>query len=272
VERKSLSSERVIKSSASFRFKSEPKKVVRPYRIIPRDLVREVRQTAKISGPASHYGKIRHLTALELPPTAGESPARARKGQIAAYDQSLIDQLVHERMNQIQDKLQRDHEQAFKEGYDQGKIKGFQEGQAISQRLESFLESMTAELSAWKEKFLVNAEANMARMSFDIAETIIGHAAMNCSREALEHNLKRCLEVLKGSGRVKIRINPADFEFVKDNARILEKGSDSRFAFEFEPDSAILPGGCYLESPQGAVDGRLESQLDLMKDALSLLV
>ncbi len=106
----------------------------------------------------------------------------------------------------------------------------------------------------------------MGRLSLEIAEAVIGEAAMKLSGELLEYNLKRCLEVLSGSGVVTIRVSPSDYDTAREKIDIIFRKNKDRFNFKVEPDSSITPGGCLLESPGGAIDGRIENQFNLIRE------
>ena len=106
----------------------------------------------------------------------------------------------------------------------------------------------------------------MGKLSLEIAEAVIGEAAMKSSSELLEYNLKRCIEGLGGSGEVIVKINPGDYDHVRDKIDAVFDSNDGKFNFKFEPDSSITPGGCYLETPGGEIDGRIDSQFKLVKE------
>ena len=110
------------------------------------------------------------------------------------------------------------------------------------------------------------------QLAVEVAEAVIGEALTRSSKELLDHNLKRCLDILGGSGKVIVRINPSDYEFAESEllAR-LGKESD-RFAVEFEPDPLISPGGCFVETEGGAIDARVESQVEQLKNSFLQLV
>ncbi len=182
------------------------------------------------------------------------------------FDRASVDNLLAEKSRELEAFYTNEKETAYQNGYEQGKTDGFDEGVKSLEPLETLLKNIDKEVIASREHLLGNAEEIMGRLSLEIAEAVIGDAAMKLSGELLEYNLKRCLEVLSGSGVVTIKINPSDYDTAKEKIDFVFKKSKDRFNFEFEPDSSITPGGCFIESPGGAIDGRLENQFSLIKE------
>jgi len=182
------------------------------------------------------------------------------------FDQAYIDNLLAEKTRELEEFYSNEKEQAYNNGYDQGKIDGFEEGKKSLEPVETLLENINKEVITSREHLLTNAEEIMGRLSLEIAEAVIGEAAMKLSGELLEYNLKRCLDVLSGSGKVTIKVNPSDYEMVKEMIDMVFQRNKDKFNFKFEPDSSITPGGCFIESPGGAVDGRIENQFNLIRE------
>jgi flagellar assembly protein FliH len=182
------------------------------------------------------------------------------------FDRNHIDNLLAEKSRELEEYYTTEKERAYQNGYEQGKAEGFNEGAKSLAPLEILLENIDKEVIASREHLLKNAEEVMGRLSLEIAEAVIGEAAMKLSGELLEYNLKRCLEVLSGSGVVTIKVNPSDYDTIKEKIDVVFKKNKDRFSFKFEPDSSITPGGCFIESPGGAIDGRIENQFNLIKE------
>lgn len=73
---------------------------------------------------------------------------------------------------------------------------------------------------------------------------------------------------LIGAESILIKVNPSDFELLKDSGRDLFR-KDSFSKIQFEPDNNIDRGGCFIESEIGNVDARLKTQLSEIEKLLS---
>ena len=204
--------------------------------------------------------------------SASELEQQDISAAIGDYDSILINRIVERRVKEFEQRFQEEKEHAFREGIDQGRKKGHQEAMSRMDKLEKLLNNINDEFVSRQKTFQAEGEKVVARLVIEIAEAIVGEAVMKSSRELLDFNLKRCLEVLGGSGKVTIRINPSDYEFAEEE--LLSKlGKDSeKFFFTFEPDPAISPGGCFIETDGGAIDARIESQFDQIKNSFLQLV
>jgi flagellar assembly protein FliH len=260
-------SERIIKGSPLPSCQSA-NMVSRPRRIIPKEFVR-------VEQPLSD-------SLSDVDDFSGNEPidtARKRLTIVTKHDakgssttHTSISQIMEEKAREFETRLQSEKEQAYRNGFDRGRTTGHADKLKDVERIEKAFGEIAAGISASNVDFYRTADNLMARLSLELAESIIGEAATKASQETLEHNLRRCLEVLKGAGRVKVRINPVDYDFARDNGHIIEQASKGSFHFEFEPDPSITPGGCHLESPNGTVDGRIESQFEILKDNFLQLV
>lgn len=177
-----------------------------------------------------------------------------------------INQLVESKVREFEERFQFEKEQALSQGISQGEARGIKEGLKGVERIERLFDNILKEFQTEKENFYIEAEAGVAKLALEIAEAIIGEAAANSSEDVLHHNLKRCLNSLKTSGKIKIRISPLDYDYARTNTQLINQAASENCSLEFEPDPSIAPGGCYLETISGAIDGRLESQFDIIKD------
>ncbi len=205
-------------------------------------------------------------------PDSGDTVSDTRKPPEPIIDQAYIDGIVGEKLLLAREEFRREKDLAYNQGFEAGKKTGTEEGLATVKKVEDLMIGIREEIFLEFEKIKSEAEKVMAGLSLEIAEAVIGEAVMKSSRELLEYNLKRCLDALVGAGQVKIRINPADYDFARDNIKSFKNKDSDKFAFEFEPDVAISPGGCYIESRGGAIDGRIESQFELIKESFLQMV
>ncbi len=234
-------------------------------RVIPERLVRMERHKSSGGGHAPQM-PAGSLAQGSKPGLQSYMPLSAKLDLVRGSASVVaINQLVEERVRKFEERFQQEKEQAYSEGLRQGEEKGYQRGLTRAGELEKAFNKLGSEFGIYKEKLFKELEGAAGRLALAMAEAVIGEAAATSSDKILEQNLRRCLAAMKGSGRVTIRINPIDYDFASENTKILESGRD-KFDFSIEPDPSIAPGGCFLETSSGAVDGRLESQFEILKD------
>jgi flagellar biosynthesis/type III secretory pathway protein FliH len=233
-------------------------------RVIPRELVNLEIDNVHESGLGS--AKI-IKDRIPVSNSKIHNPVKNGGSKVRGVNLVIINHIVEERIKEYQEQFGQEKEQSYQEGLKQGEARGIDLGHQAVDKLEKLLLKISNESNARVDRFFKEVEGGIQRLSMEIAEAIIGEAASRASGDILERNLKRCLSVLKGSGQTKIRINPTDYDFLKEKTQLLEQSTKNKFIFEFEPDASIAPGGCYLETAHGAVDGRLESQFELLRDS-----
>ena len=83
--------------------------------------------------------------------------------------------------------------------------------------------------------------------------------------------IHRCIAEILDKTRIKIRVNPAEFEFVKTRFDELIKTNEAIAATIVESDNRVSVGGCIIETDSGSADARIESQLRMLREKLITL-
>lgn len=117
-----------------------------------------------------------------------------------------------------------------------------------------------------REKILNEAEPQIIRMVMDIAEKVIGR---EIEKGAIVDIVKQAISQAVGR-KITVRINPIDIPAMKEREKDLLIGLESTQSVSIKEDEQIPPGGCVVETEKGAVDARLETQLEAIKKALGL--
>ncbi len=243
-----------------------------PRRIIPADEVVIESLEAPVPRATIVNDKINLPNSPESSQLSERLSTLPGRPQAFPEDVALVNSLVEERVRAFEQRFQDEKELAYKDGYTQGKTKGYQEGISITQPIENLLNEIHKDIKSQHEAFTTRASETLGKLALEIAQTVIGEAVMKSSRELFEYNLKRCLDILAGAGAVRIRINPGEYEHAREYLRAVKPEDSDRFSFEFEPDPAITPGGCFIETSSGAIDARIESQFEQIKGSFLQLV
>lgn len=167
-------------------------------------------------------------------------------------------------------RLKHENQESYLRGLNEGRKQGTAEWTPQAQRISQALEKAMAALSQRYETNLQALEKSIGDLSIFLAEKIVGEA-VNRFSDVVKENVEKCLRLLAGSGNVIIKINPGDYEVIKSNLPSLLQRYEGKFSFHLEPAQNISPGGCALELDGSLVDGRIESQLENIKQHIKLL-
>lgn len=167
-------------------------------------------------------------------------------------------------------KLKHENQESYLRGLNEGRKQGVAEWTPQAQRISQALEKAMAALSQRYETNIQGLEKSISDLSIFLAEKIVGEA-VNRFPDVVKENVEKCLKLLAGSGNVTIKINPGDYEVIKSNLPSLLQQYEGKFTFHLEPAQNISPGGCVLELDRSLVDGRIETQLENIKQHIKLL-
>lgn len=202
--------------------------------------------------------------------------------------------LTHERMTQAPDagREQARHE-ARAAGYEAGRAQGEKDGYeaGIQQALEraeterrAALEStqagqqkladalakmqlMAEAVARQKSGFLNDAEDDMVALAFEALCRLLGETAV--TRDMVRAGIDNALTHWRGKAMLEIHVHPEDLPWLEEDkdfsARIAAHGPHT---VRWVADAEVAMGGCLLRSSEGALDARLELQVEALKTAL----
>ncbi|MDI6799976.1 MAG: FliH/SctL family protein [Actinomycetota bacterium] len=147
-------------------------------------------------------------------------------------------------------------EEAFKQGYEGG----LAQAEAETKGLIDTLEMITKRALEEKKKIVEEAEASSIKLAIDIAEKIINEE-IRATPDFIKNVAKKALQLAVEREHVVLRLNPKDFEIIKESREELASSVDGIKELEIIADQRIRQGGCIIETAQGSVDARIDSQL-----------
>jgi len=113
-------------------------------------------------------------------------------------------------------------------------------------------------------RMLHDSEPEMLKLSLKIAERIIGHCVEVTPQVMLEI-IHKAIESLKYQKEIRIRVNPDDLGFLKDNKMQLYTMLGESKEIEIVEDALVGRGGCIIDTEIGTIDARLETQLRVIE-------
>lgn len=137
--------------------------------------------------------------------------------------------------------------------------------------LTQIYQEMTGQLAAALEVFketenqretrLWESESELLKLSVLITEKIIG-AELEQNPDCQVGIVKQALSHAVGSTNILIRVHPDFLAVISAASSKLQKVFNEPRAIQFEPDPHLEPGDCFIETEQGNVDARIQSQLE----------
>jgi len=186
---------------------------------------------------------------------------------IADRDAALAEvKHYEEQLAQRQEQLEDDRTSARKLGYEEG----------FNQASEKVLAEQAQEMASFRElmQSIVEEKGRLLRQAEDVAVEI-GFAATlkimgqaGADRSLVIAMVKCAMGQIARREKLLIRISPKDYRRL-EKFRMQEKQGDEWVSeVEFKADESIELGGCIIENSAGALDARLELQVEELRKLL----
>jgi len=175
-----------------------------------------------------------------------------RRGYRRIDDRNLISR-AQEEADQIK-------ESAAKEGYRAGL-------EEAKQDIEQLRNSIANFVSAKKEVFEYIAP-DILEISVDIARKII-KKEIEQNPEAIVGMILEVMEnISKEETKITVKVNPMQADLVREELpkAIAQKGTEARITVI--ADESVETGGCIFQTNNGIIDAGLETQIEILKEAL----
>ncbi|HVZ85437.1 MAG TPA: FliH/SctL family protein [Polyangia bacterium] len=152
-------------------------------------------------------------------------------------------------------------EAARQEGFRQGVERG---------RAEGLAEAAVTMAAARTEAARVVDDSVSAAIALaaKMAERIVGRAVALAPSTMAEIAGEALAAARPGAGKVRVRVHPDDLPALEPRRAALAARAPAA-TLELVADEAVSRHGCVIETPQGRVDARLETQLAALERALT---
>jgi flagellar biosynthesis/type III secretory pathway protein FliH len=211
--------------------------------------------TSERATPATILPKIEPVPAAPKPDEIVLQTAQEQAQEILADARQEAAEIVR--------KAQENAEEVRSSAYQAG----IEKGEAEIAQLTTAAKSVLEQTSQWHDEMLTQAETIVIDLIREIARALFSDGFVLDDAQ-LQMTLSRIIANARTLGDLRIYLNPddaarldpswRDFQISISNQRIQVVGSDS-----------ILPGGCFIDGQNGMVDGRMETRLKMILDAIN---
>lgn len=164
-------------------------------------------------------------------------------------------------------------EQSYYQGLDEGYVLGYTEGlrcgRSDAERLTEAFRQALDSLERSLLQFYAGLERWTIKLAMHIAEKVVGNAAKE-QQEVVRQTVRKAIAETADKSRLLIKVNPSDFEAMKDIRTDVASLSEGIEHFKIEVDANITPGSCKVETPSGLLDADFTTQLRELRRALIL--
>ena len=170
---------------------------------------------------------------------------------------SLQDILLLERKHQQE--LEACEKSAFERGSEAGYAAGLEKGREEARRVVASLSGALADIRDSRQRLLDEARDKILDMALRISK-LDPEITMKIINGAVDQLLDR--------SKLKVKVHPDHLPELEQHIEQF-RGIDSRIKeFILEADPRVRSGGCFIETPAGDVDARLDSMYEVIKQTI----
>lgn len=163
-------------------------------------------------------------------------------------------------------------EEGLREGRETGRHEAYEAAkQEFAEQQKSLIASCEQAIGTINEErigWAAAARQDLIELAMAIARRVAGRVGER-DREVVLANLEEAIRLAGSRSEVRIKVSPVDAAAARDFAESLVSMHKQWEHVEIAEDPEVSPGGCRVQWGTGAVDARLETQLDRIKTELS---
>ncbi len=167
----------------------------------------------------------------------------------------------------LQELFEQAKNESRQEGFEQGHKAGLEQGLKQAEQVASNFDRAIADAIEQREQLFEESRQNILELVMKISRKVTCDA-VSIDPEVTIGMINGVIDTLVDRSQLKIKVNPDHLPIVEQNLQQFLKGSSTIKELTFAPDPRVRTGGCFIETPTGDIDARLESQLDVVEETL----
>ena len=163
----------------------------------------------------------------------------------------------------FQEEKVKSNKAGYKSGYDAGLNKGLEEAQKVLRQFDTAINDIVS----LREAVFEEARKEILQLVTKISEKVT-FGAIKADPEITLKIISGVIDTLIDRSKLKIKVNPQHLPIVEQNIDNFLRESTAIKDIVIEADPRVKFGGCFIETPTGDIDARLDSQFEVIKDLL----
>ena len=224
------------------------------------NLMEREKRAEKMLRDAKIQCEIIKAEALQQAQMQGRQEAEALKAETLQQAQAEAEEL-----------RRTTYESAYNEGYNKGQQDGQQqiieEQKYIIENANQKAEKTLANARDEVTKYIAEGEYTVAEMVLQIADKVISQHFIDVPLVILPL-VREAIQKVKDQPFITVRVCSEAYEFVLPARAELQSMLEGNAKLDVISDASLKPGDCVLESPNGTVDARLNTQMEQIRLAV----
>ncbi|SYZ73594.1 hypothetical protein TRIP_C30031 [Candidatus Zixiibacteriota bacterium] len=167
----------------------------------------------------------------------------------------------------IESRLENEKNSEYQRGYDEGMTHGIARGHAEAQKVIDNFAGAIKDAIKQREVLYNDARAKILQLVISIARKVTFDSA-RLDPEVTAGIIDGTIRKLVDKSRIKVKVHPDHLPLIEQQIERFKGDSTAIKDIAIEPDARVRNGGCFIETPTGDVDARVDSQLEIIGEAL----
>ncbi len=190
------------------------------------------------------------------------------KQQTQTECDNLISQTKEEAKKIREDAKKEGHAEGYKLGHDEGEKAARAELADIIRQANEKAQKTLRDAKEQTSDYFVRAEDDIVEILMMSIEKILPQHFLDVPQVVLPV-VREAIKRVRDQKEIKVHVDPDSYDLI-----LMARGefqsmlTDGTAVLEVISDETLKPGDCVIETPNGGVDARLLTQIELMKDAI----
>jgi flagellar assembly protein FliH len=156
-------------------------------------------------------------------------------------------------------------ERAFQNGFQEGEKSALESHSAEVASAVTSLKQAVTDIQNLRQEIYHSIEHEVVELALSIARKVVCQE-IKTNKDVVVCVAREALSQVEVPGKIKIRLNPADLEFITETRAQISGLSRQIENVTFEAEEGIASGGCVIETKLGEIDARIEKQFQIVED------
>ena len=174
-----------------------------------------------------------------------------------------IDKIESFLNEQVQKASQDNLQKGQKAGYDRGLGEGLAKASEVLGQFNAAIKDTVTQ----RESLLVEAKQKILELVIQISRKVT-YDAVRADPDLTLGMISGVIDSLVDRSRLKIKVHPDHLPIIEQNIETFLKGSTTIKEISIDSDPRVRYGGCFIETPTGDIDARLESQFEVIEETI----
>ena len=202
--------------------------------------------------------------------------AKAEAEKLVADAKAAADKITDDAWRDSEELLKQTRKEGYDTGYADGTEDGIKDGKA---KIERDLADTVRQANAKAQKTIQDAKEQTSEYFVRAEDDVVKVVMMAIDKILPQHFIdvpqvilpvvREAIRHVRDQKEIKVHVEPDSYDLVlMARSEFQSMLTDGTAIIEIVSDEALKPGDCVIETPNGGVDARLSTQLDLMKSAI----